>query len=157
MTSPTETPDEKPKASTKTAWKKNAIHEGVRLPSGAVVSIRIPNLSALLKAGSIPNDLVDAAIQFAASQELTADVMKEGHDFLVWAVPRTVVDPKIDEDEVDDLPAEDLELLATFIGRTNDVDAVGHHLGGLHTNAEWRRFRGIVSLDEIAAGLPGGG
>lgn len=144
---------------TKTGWKKRALHEDMTLPSGQVVDVRLPNLPYLLKAGSIPNPLVDAAIQFSEEREITSEMLEESFDFIVWAVPRTIVSPEVTEEDVEsgELPAEDLDMIAAWIARSLDTDAVGKHLGGLDTNADWRRFRGRISIDEIAAELEGRG
>jgi hypothetical protein len=135
------------------AWGAKAIHEGITLPSGQVVSVKVPNLPALMKADAVPNDLIDAAISFASASKLTADMLKDQWDFIRWVVPITVVDPEVTEDDVDTLPAEDVEMVAAFAARTTDVDAVGHHLGGLETSAAWRKFRGQLDLDEDLGGL----
>ncbi len=146
------------KPTSKTAWKKAKVHEGVRLPSGAVVSVQLPNLLQMLKGGNVPNELVDVAIQFADTQDVSdpeqrRKLLEDQWDFVKWIVPLTLVDPEITSDDVDDLPIEDLELIAALAGRTTDVDAVGNHLGGLHTSREWRQFRGRFSVDEVAASL----
>jgi hypothetical protein len=142
-----ETP--KPKPGTKTAWAKKGVHEGVTLPSGMVVTIKLPNLPAMLKADTVPNDLIDQAISFQSATEVTPQMLKDQWDFIKWIVPITVAEPTITEDEVADLPAEDVDMVAGFASRTIDVDAIGHHLGGLETSDAWRRFRGQLDLSEI--------
>lgn len=140
---------------TKTGWKARKVHKDVRLPSGQLVDITLPNLSQLLKAGEIPNALVDAAIEFHSATEISREMLEESFDFLCWAIPRTVVSPEITSEDVRDgeIPAEDIDLLAAFVARTSDMDAVGHHLGGLETNQDFRRFRGIRTIDEALADL----
>jgi len=44
-------------------------------------------------------------------------------------------------------------MIAGFIARATDLDAVGKHLGGLHTNASFRRFRNLLTTEEIAEDL----
>lgn len=142
---------------TKAAWGKKRVHEDVTLPSGMVVDIKLPNLNKLLKAGEIPNPLADAAIEFAnaQSQQVTREVLENSFEFACWIVPRTVTAPEITQADVEDdlIPPEDLDMLAGFIARTLDMDAVGHHLGGLETNQDFRRFRGITDLDEVLQGV----
>lgn len=138
---------------TKQAWGKKRVHEDITLPSGQVVDIRLPNLNKLLKAGDIPNPLADAAIEFAnaQSQKVTREVLENSFEFACWIVPRTVVAPEITQEDVenDTIPPEDLDMLAGFIARTLDMDAVGHHLGGLEINQDFRRFRGITDIDAL--------
>lgn len=143
-----------PKHTTKGNWKKAGVHEGVTLPSGAVVSIRLPNLPKLIKSGQLPNDLIEAAIEVRDASKITREMLEESWEYTRWIVPRTVVAPEITEEDVDNdvVPPEDLELIVAFAGRQTDTDAVGHHLAGLEKNADWRRFRGRLSLDEISAG-----
>lgn len=144
---------EKP-ASGASAWKRRTVHENVTLPSGMVVSLKLPNLSHLLKAGEIPNPLVDAAITFAREKpEVSRELIEQEGEFLEWLVPTMLVDPEVTSEDVKDLPPEDLQLLGAFAARAADQDAVGAHLGGLHTNREWRRFRGQLTVDEIAEDL----
>jgi hypothetical protein len=150
-------PDEKtPKPrKTKDAWKKRKVHEDVTLPSGQVVDIQLPNLSQLLKAGDIPNPLADAAIEFenTRDEKVTKERLIESFDFLCFIVPRTVISPEITPEDVEsmEIPAEDLDMIASFIARATDMDAVGHQLGGLETNRAFRRFRNIIDWDEVAA------
>jgi hypothetical protein len=154
MTSSTPT---KSKSSTKTkaAWTKKGIHENVTLPSGMEVDIRLPNLSQLIKAGEIPNPLIDAAISFQTAETVTREMLEQSFDFAVWILPRTVINPEITEEDVrnGEIPAEDIDLLAAFVARTTDLDAVGNHLGGLESNAAFRRFRQLENVDEIAERL----
>lgn len=156
------TPDRKvetPTATkTKEAWFGRAEHSGVTLPSGAVVSINLPNLSQLLKAGDIPNPLADAAIEFenAKEQKVTKERVVESFDFVCWILPRTVVTPAINQEDVEQgkVPSEDVDMLCGFIARTLDMDAIGHHLGGLETNRGFRRFRNIIDWDEVSTDTP---
>lgn len=137
---------------TKASWKKAAIHEGVTLPSGTVVSIKLPNLGLLLKTGQIPNTLIDAAVkaQNASSEspEITREMIEEQWDFASFLVSRTVVEPEITQDEVDDIPAEDVEMLVEFATRQRDIDAVFRHIGGLDKLDSFREIRGVGSGSE---------
>jgi hypothetical protein len=145
---PTKTETKAPAAS---GWKKRAVHENVQLPSGQVVSLKLPNLAQLLKAGAIPNDLVEATITFAREQpEISREVVEQEADFLEWLIPAMIVEPEVTSEDVPELPSEDLQMLAQFAARNIDQDAVGNHLGGLHTNRDWRRFRQQLTIEEIA-------
>lgn len=148
---------EKPKPTSLTQWKRGKVHEGVTLPSSAVVSVQLPNLADLIKKDAIPNTLLDAALESIPKDDETSEQKKERlikqWDFLCWAIPETVVSAELKPEDVSELPFEDVEMLAGFIQRTNDIDAVGHQLGGLEVQDSFREHRGIASLAEIAAGL----
>lgn len=135
------------------AWKRGKTHRGLTLPSGAVVDVVLPNLGSLIKRGELPNELLEAAIGHQKAETITRDMIVESWDYVRWIVPRAVVAPEITEDDVEDLDVVDVEMIASWASRTNDIDAVGHHLGGLETNADWRRFRGFLTLDEVAASV----
>ena len=138
------------KAATKTSWKKAAVHEGVTLPSGTVVSIKLPNLSLMLKTGQLPNTLIEAAVQQQNAIEsggsgITAEMIENQWDFYSFLVSKTVVEPEISQEEVAEIPAEDIEMLVEFATRQRDMDAVYRHLSGLDTQESFRRFRGIAA------------
>lgn len=150
MTEPTAAPKK-----TKTEWGKHAVHKDVTLPSGMVVDIKLPNLALMVKSGQIPNPLVDAALEFGGNREPSRDALETSWDFLAWIVPQTVVAPEITQEDIEKglVPSEDLDMLAGFIARATDLDAVGNHLGGLQTNATFRRFRNLLTTEEIAEDL----
>lgn len=160
MTDTSETQGRKP-AKTAAGWKKAKVHEDVTLPSGFTVDIQLPNIGQLLKSGDIPNPLIESAIEFQGaareSNKITKEMLEDSFEWVCWIIPRTVVSPKIEADDVADLPPEDLDMLAAFVARATDLDAVGHHLGGLDTNADFRRFRDLNTIDEIYEGLRGSG
>lgn len=131
----------KSKAATKAAWKKARVHEGITLPSGTQVSISLPNLPALVKSGQMPNDLVKVATNAAATGQVPDDLMEMMDGYNRFLVSRTVVDPEILEDDVNELPVEDIEMIVGFATRQRDMDAVGHHLAGLETVQSFRTFR----------------
>ncbi len=135
------------KSKTAAAWKKAKVHE-VTLPSGFEVSIVIPNLPEMVKAGSIPNDLIDAALGAMQKQEITPELIKEQAGFFNLLVLNMVKEPEITEADLIDLPYEDIELLVEIGTRQRDLDALGRHIAGLHKSAEWRKFRGIDYGDE---------
>lgn len=142
------------KPDSKTQLLKRRIHEGVTLPSGAVVTIVLPNLGQMIKAGSLPNDLMQAALkQQSASQDeqLTEEDLKKDWDFVEWIVPLTLYEPKIETADVEKLDPMDITMIANFAARRTDIDAVGHQLGGLETQKSFRDLRGIITFEEAVA------
>lgn len=141
------------KATTKTNWKKAAVHEGVTLPSGAVISVKLPNLSLMMKTGQLPNALVQAAVAqveaTSGSSSITAEMIEQQWDFYSFLVSKTVVEPEVSQEDVADLPAEDIEMIVEIATRQRDMDAVYRHLSGLDTQESFRQFRGL------SAGLSG--
>jgi len=131
----------------KSAWGKAAVHT-ITLPSGFVVDVKIPNMPLLIKTGQIPNHLIDAAIGAIEADKITREMVEQQSEFFDKLVSVTVVDPAIDEEDVHDLPFEDIDLIVALATRDREVDAIGHQLGGLHKSAEWRTFRGIEHLYE---------
>lgn len=138
---------------TKTAWKSRRVHTDVTLPSGQVVDLEVPNLPKLLKSGTIPNTLVDAAVQSQTVTKITAELIGETWDFYRWLVAQSVKSPEITEDDVDELPAGDIEMIVSLATRQSDLDAVGHQLGGLETQRAFRDFRGLITTDSLGDGL----
>lgn len=134
------------KTSTKTSWKNVKVHKDIRLPSGALVDIQLPNLTDLAKSGTIPSELltlVTEAVTGGGLDDVDTSLLSKLDDLHRFIVARTVVSPEITEEDVNDLPPEDIATLVEFAFRQRDRDVVGHHLGGLETLAEWRRFRNI--------------
>ena len=135
---------------TKTAWFKARRHEGVTLPSGTVVTIELPNLSLMLKTGQIPNGLVDAAVEMqnavsTGSVQVTREMIEQQWDYYAFLVSKTVVEPAITQEEVAEIPAEDVEMLVEFATRQRDIDAVFRHIAGLDKLDSFRKFRGVTS------------
>lgn len=129
-----------------TNWKKSKVHEGITLPSGTKVSIEIPNLPEFLRAGKVPNDLVkfanDAQEQLQdLVSEFSMEKIKEATDFMRWLTSVTVVEPKIEPEDVPELPTEDVDMVLEFAMRRRDTDEIGHHLAGLEKVDEWNKFR----------------
>lgn len=135
------------KTTSKTSWKKAAVHEGVTLPSGAVVSIKLPNLSLMLKTGQIPNPLVEAAVEMQNATErdieITREMIEQQWDYYAFLVSKTVVEPAITQEEVQEIPAEDIEMLVEFATRQRDIDAVYRHIAGLDQLESFRKFRSL--------------
>ncbi len=139
------------------AWKKAAVHT-ITLHSGSVVEIKIPDLPKLIEAGTIPASLVDSAISVAGavnrgtpetpSREL---IIQEG-EFKDILVRLTVVNPKLSEEDVKEIPTEDKEIITEIATRQRDVDAEGNHISGLDKSEQFRRFRRIGEFDPLVAG-----
>lgn len=138
------------------ALKKRAIHEGVVLPSGAIVTLKIPNLSLMIKKGIIPNDLVDAALEqepvAGEDRKVTKEMILENWSYTEFIVPHMLIDPKIEAEDVEDLDVLDIELLVNIAARRTDTDAIGRQLGGLDTQESFRRFREESSLRALLGG-----
>lgn len=146
----TKTAEAKTKASSKTAWKSANVHEGVTLPSGAMVDITIPSLPRLIKAGQVPNHLIDIAVEQGSAEKIDRELLEQTWEFTTFIVPQMVVNPAITAEDVEDLPALDLEMLISFASRVTDIDAVGHQLGGLETQESFRNLRaGQSSIEDI--------
>jgi hypothetical protein len=158
----------------KDQWKRAAVHT-ITLPSGAVVNIKLPDLAALIKGGQIPNPLLEIAQKIGSGEPVTAPEGKaEGEEgeqsqedektkanaeligqigeFHAFLVEQTVHAPEVTKEEVQagELPTEDVAVIVQFALRERDFDAVGHHLGGLETVPEFRKFRGLdLSVEDI--------
>lgn len=135
---------------TKTQWFKAKRHEGVTLPSGTVVTVQIPNLPLMLKTGQLPNQLVEAAVsqQNLAAKgnlEVTREMIEEQWDYYSFLVSKTVAEPELTQDEVAEIPAEDVEMLVEIATRQRDMDAVYRHLAGLEQQETFRQFRGLFA------------
>lgn len=141
---------------TAAGWKKLAKHT-VLCPSGARVCIRIPDLPALVESGSIPSNLLDAALGAVKSldqdQTPTVELIKQQREFTDKLVELTVVEPKLTEADVADIPYEDKEFLVAVATRQRDLDAEGAHIAGLDKSDRFRKFRGLGEFDEDVAGL----
>lgn len=143
-------------ATTKAAWKKAAIFTDVLCPSGVRVDIKIPDLPALIEAGTIPQHLLDAAIGAASPAAVdtpTKDLIAKEREFTDVLVAITVVNPSITEEDARDLPYPDKEMLVAMAMRKRDWDAEGEVLGGLLSSEKFRRFRGFGEFDETVEGL----
>lgn len=153
MTQTQENP--KPKATTKAAWKKSKRHY-ITLPSSVVVGVEIPDLPNLVKAGAIPNELIDTAIAVASGRKPTREDIEQQADFYNKLCALAVVEPE-DVTEADfasnDFPFEDKEMLVEIATRQRDLDAIGHHIGGLEKVKDFRTFRGIFGSDEGLEGF----
>jgi hypothetical protein len=137
-------PDPRPsndrKVRSKADWIKAKTHT-VMCPSGVEVDIEIPNLPALIKAGRVPNALLDAAIGAGPDTEVSREMVEQQADFFHYLVSVTVVSPQIEPHEVVELPYEDVEMLVSLALRQRDMDAAYRQIGGLDKVASFRTFR----------------
>lgn len=131
------------KAVSKAQWGKAKVHEGITLPSGAVVDIQIPNVTEMAKSGELPNSLLEVATKVATTQTIPDDYLGQLYDFQAFLVTKTVVKPEVTLEDVPNLPAEDVVVLVQFATRERDMDVLGHHLAGLEKIDEYRRFHGL--------------
>jgi hypothetical protein len=146
MAQTTDSPIQKPRDAK--AWAKRGDHI-VTLPSATQVTIRLPSLPALAKAGAIPNKLLAYITPKAAaadkgeepSPEITSETLMNESEWRDFIISQMCVTPKVAPEEVSDLPEEDISMLSEFALRQRDTDAVGHQLAGLEVTDEWRRFR----------------
>lgn len=131
-------------------WKKAATHP-VRLPSGVYIGLKIPDLAALIEADHIPQNLLDAALSVTggeqAAQKPTKEFILQEKEFTDRLVLASVVQPKISESDLPDLPFPDKVMIVEIATRQRDLDAEGNHIGGLHKSAAFRSFRGLDEFD----------
>jgi hypothetical protein len=113
-------------------WKAKSLHT-IPLPSGAEVSIRLPNVSKMVIGGDFPNALRDIALrelQGLDRGELTMEQLEAAVTFGNYVVCATVVDPKLTPDDLDELPQEDVEALAALAKREVSIkDYLAHWPG----------------------------
>lgn len=137
-------------------WKKAATHHPL-MPSGVRVGIRIPDLPGMIEAGDIPQHLLDVALQVAGgtadSVKPSVELVKQQREFTDHLVMKMVVEPKLSEADLAEIPYEDKEMLVAIGTRARDRDAEGSHLAGLDTSEKFRRFRLWGEFDPALAGL----
>lgn len=142
------------KTTTLAGWKKNREHT-VMCPSGTYVTIRIPDLPRMIEAGHIPQHLLDAAIGVAMKpdQEPSLELIKQQREFSDRLVMLSVVDPKISESDLEDIPYEDMEFIVAVSTRQRDLDVLGRHIAGLTDLKEFRQFRQLGEFDTSMEGV----
>lgn len=138
----------------KAAWSKAAYHT-VLCPSGAVIEIKIPDLPALIEAGSVPQHLLDAALGSVGmeDQKPTVDDIVKQREFTDLLVSFTASNPKVSYEEAASVPFEDKEFIVAIATRQRDLDAEGEHIAGLTKSTKFRRFRKLGEFDETLEGL----
>lgn len=143
---------------TAAGWKKAAVHE-VIAPSGTTISLKIPDLPRMIESGQIPQHLLDATLGVAAvgdgedSKTPTKEQIVQEREFTDCMVLFSVVEPKITEADLADIPYEDKEFIVMIATRRRDLDAVGNHIAGLHALEPFRRFRQIGEFSPDVAGV----
>lgn len=167
------------KPTSKAAWaaaNDDGPHLAV-LPTGKVVKFRIPDTSALLRAGRIPTELRETCLAIAAHPEgyegyledlsrismhrrggeggLIATVLEEGLKVTYHLVAEMLVEPEVSAEEVEagTFHRFDVDMLLEFADRRRSVDAAGNRLP-IITVDEWARFRNVPRGAESAE--PGG-
>lgn len=134
----------------------------VTLPSGAVVGLEIPDLPTLIASGQLPNHLTEFAIKAAKGiargdeDSLTEEALKKQPEFYKYIIQEAMKEPVVDDKLYEKLPTEDKEMIVAIATRQIDMDAEYKHIGGLHTSARWRSFRGVLDLDSDVEGAEGG-
>lgn len=145
--------DQQPKATSVAQWKKAATHYPL-CPSGARVGIRIPDLPAFIEAGQIPQHLLDVALGVVSGDEKPSiDLVKSQREFTDRLVMLTVVEPKLEEADLAEIPFEDKDFIVAVATRQRDLDAEGEHLAGLTKSEKFRRFRRLGEFDSDVEGL----
>lgn len=149
----------------KTGWKQrnDAGPHTATFPSGATLSFRIPDDSALLRAGRLPDelrttavlcaghpggaegymsDLVTHAIVDAEREQRVLQMIEHGLQIEHELVAEMLVQPKVTAEEVGrgDFPAMDIRMLLEFAERRRDTDAAGNRLPVIVLR-EWAGFR----------------
>jgi hypothetical protein len=144
------------KAVSTAAWKKAKVHN-IMLPSGVRVDIVIPDLARLIETGQVPQNLLDAALGLAGQhndQKPTVELIKQEREFTDMLVKLSVVNPKLSDEDLDDLPYEDKEKIVKIANRQHDLDAEGEPIAeGLAKSDKYRKFRGIFDSPEDVEGL----
>jgi hypothetical protein len=135
---------ETPKPTSLAAWKKNKTHF-VTLPSSTVVELAIPDLPSLIKAGKIPNPLIDAALGATEKKKVTKEDIEQQSEFYNILASLTVKAPSVSVEDFENgsLPFEDKEMIVEIATRQRDLDAVGKHIAGLDKVASFREYRNI--------------
>lgn len=140
-----------PEVTSLAAWKKAKFHN-ILLPSGVRVEIQIPDLAALIAAGEIPQNLLDAALEAAGEsgrkrKQPDKEFYERESEFTDRLVQIAVTKPKLTDDEVKDIPFEDKVLISEIATRRIDFDAEGSHIAGLDTSEKFRKFRGLDKFE----------
>lgn len=142
----------KNRATSLAGWKKNKTHYPM-LPSGTRVGIQVPDLPSLLAGGDIPQPLIEKALADGPDATPDPETIKQQNDFQSHLVKVTVVEPKLTDEDIKELPYEDISFIVEIATRQRDVDALGEHIGGLPaTSDQWAAFREGDGSDEAVEG-----
>ncbi len=142
------------KTPTVSAWKKAREHT-VLCPSGMHITLKIPDLPAMIEAGQIPQHLLEAALGAAKQPDKAPDIemVKQMHEYTDHIVLLSVIEPKITKADLPDIPYEDKEFIVLIASRQRDLDAAGDHIAGLSDLESFRRFRKLGEFSEDVEGL----
>lgn len=124
-------------ATTLEQWRK-ARGRTVSLPSGAKVAIALPSVPQMIRAGRVPNPLIEIAVRYEAQgldlgEKITTEQLLAWTDFTRLLVSEMLLDPVVAAEELDSIPAEDFEQLSRWAFRAerlpgpreNEVEEVG--------------------------------
>ncbi len=143
------TDETQPKIASLSEWKKAKTHI-VRLPSGPYIGMQIPDMATLIEAGTIPQNLLDAALSVAGGQEPekpTKEFILQEKEFTDKLVLAAVVQPKLTPADLEDLALVDKAMIVEIATRQRDMDIEGNHIGGLDKSSKFRKFRGLDQFD----------
>jgi len=131
----------------KEAWVKRGIHR-VTLPSGAVVKIKFPDLSRMLRNDALPENLRAIALRQAFNdldmetpagpmtdaqrkeqEEERLKLAREVVEMVDALIMEMLVDPVMTKEEVAEIPGEDRDMLNEIAQRERNTDALGVRLG----------------------------
>ena len=140
------------------------------LPTGKVVKFRIPDQSALLRSGRLPEQLREVALMVAAhpegadgyfsdlvqlatirgeGQETISSAIASGLELTHHLIEAMLVEPEVTAEEVASgmFHELDIRMLLEFAERRRSVDAAGNKLP-IITLDEWARFRNVPRSPE---------
>ena len=160
------------KPTSKDAWAKanDAGPHLAVLPTGKVVKFKIPDSSALLRAGKVPDALREAALIFSSHPEGPEELMRElvitaalrgpgqdtlgsmiqaGNDLTPHLIAEMLIEPEVTPEEVAAgmFHELDIRMLLEFAERVRNVDAQGNQLP-IITLDEWATFRRQPGRDQ---------
>ncbi len=140
----------------KAGWKAAAVHYPL-LPSGARVGLRIPDLALMIETGQVPQHLLNAALGLAQQspdgdqkvptvEDMTKSATEE-REFTDLLTMASVVEPKLEEGDLADVPFEDKQFIVALATRQRDLDAEGEHIAGLTKSEKFRKFRRLGEFE----------
>lgn len=134
----------------KEQWTALAVHT-LHLPSGAIVKAMIPDLSLLMAADAVPDELQGIAMEElmgsivamkidapgvegeAPTVSLDRDKISQLADLHYWLVAEMLIEPTLTVAELKNPetrpPNPDLEMLTAIATRSIDEDAAGNTIG----------------------------
>ena len=172
-----ETQTSPPQPNGKAAWKARSDRgpHTATLPSGQVVEFIVPHSNELVRANRLPDHLTEIALMATAyvdgaegymgdlamraltdstQMERVSKAVQEGLELRDWLVATMLIEPRVEVEDVRELPEADVAMLLGFAERRRNEDAKGVRLP-IVVLEEFDRFR-----DEPGSGPddgPGGG